>query len=180
MLYLFLAEGFEELEAIAPLDLLRRANINVETVGLGGRVVTGSHGIAITCDAVANDDWTPGNAFQGVILPGGPGHAKLAESPAVLAAIRRADSEGKLLAAICAAPSILGTLGCLRGRRAACFPGYEGSLLGAEICFDPVVWDDNVITARGAGAAVMFGLALVGYMRSPTEAERIEKVIQCP
>lgn len=179
MLYLFLAEGFEELEAIAPLDLLRRANVDVATVGLGGRTVTGSHGIAVTCDMEASE-WTPGDAFEGVILPGGPGHVHLKESPAVLEAIQLAAARGKLLAAICAAPSILGEMGLLQGRKAACFPGYEEKLLGAEVVFDPAVRDGNAVTSRGAGTAIDFGLALVAYMRSPKEAERIEKVIQCP
>ena len=179
MLYLFLAEGFEELEAIAPLDLLRRANVDVTTVGLGGRVVTGSHGIAVTCDADASA-WAPDDAFEGVILPGGPGHVRLKESPAVMEAIRLAAAQGKLLAAICAAPSILGEMGLLKGRKAACFPGYEDKLLGAKVVYEPVVQDGNIVTSRGAGTAVAFGLALVAYMRSPEEAERIEKVIQCP
>jgi 4-methyl-5(b-hydroxyethyl)-thiazole monophosphate biosynthesis len=177
MLYLFLAEGFEELEAVAPLDLLRRAGIAVRTVGLGGRTVVGAHGIPVVCDETAAE-WTPGDDFAGVILPGGPGHAALAESPAVLAALRLAAEEGKLLAAICAAPSIPGALGYLQGRKAVCFPGYEAQLRGAEIRFDPVVRDGNIVTSRGAGTAVAFGLALVAYLRSPEEAAQLERTIQ--
>ncbi|MDR3313775.1 MAG: DJ-1/PfpI family protein [Oscillospiraceae bacterium] len=177
MLYLFLAEGFEELEAIAPLDLLRRAGVAVRTVGVGGRTVTGAHGLPVTCDEDAAA-WEPDGSFAGVILPGGPGYAALAESPAVLAAIRLAEEQGKLLAAICAAPAILGARGCLQGRRAVCFPGYEAQLLGAEVSLDPVMRDGNIITARGAGVAVAFGLALVAYLRSPEEAARIERAIQ--
>ena len=171
MIYEFLTDGFEELEATAPLDILRRAGVDVRTVGIGGKTVTGSHGIAITCDITPEE--IDSQACNGVILPGGPGHTRLAESPAVLELLRVAAGRGALLAAICAAPSILGLNGYLRGRRACCYPGYEDKLLGAQVSYDPVVTDGSVITSRGAGTAVLFGLALAEYLVSPEKAAQI-------
>ncbi|MCL1952976.1 MAG: DJ-1/PfpI family protein, partial [Oscillospiraceae bacterium] len=113
------------------------------------------------------------------ILPGGPGRAALAESFAVLELLRIAAERGALLAAICGSPPILGQQGYLRDRKACCFPGYEDQLLGAEISYDPVVVDGNVITSRGAGTAVLFGLALVEYLVSPEKAREIAAQIQC-
>ena len=173
----FFVEGFEEMEAVAPLDLLRRAGIEVRSVGVGGRVVTGSHGIAVTCDITADE--VDMRDMEGVILPGGPGHAKLGESVAVLACIEYAAQQGLLLAAICAAPSILGKNGYLKGRRACCYPGYEKYLAGAAVVYDPVVCDGNVITSRGAGTATEFALEIIAYLASPEKAEGIAAQIQC-
>ena len=177
MIYLFLADGFEELEAIAPLDILRRAGVEVRTVGIHGKTATGSHGIAVTCDITIEK--ADAQACAGVILPGGPGHVMLAESFAVLNLLRVAAERGALLAAICAAPGILGQNGYLRGRKACCYPGYEDKLTGAQVCYDPIVIDGNVITSRGAGTAVAFGLALVEYLVSPEKAREIAAQIQC-
>lgn len=177
MLYLFLTDGVEELEAIAPLDILRRAGVAVQTVGIGGKTVTGSHGIAIACDIAPHEMDMP--ACEGVILPGGPGRARLAESEAVRDALAAAAAKGGLLAAICGSPPILGRLGYLRGRRACCYGGLEDGLAGAEICYDPVVTDGNVITSRGAGTAVAFGLAMVEYLISPEKAREVAAQIQC-
>ncbi|MCL2106584.1 MAG: DJ-1/PfpI family protein [Oscillospiraceae bacterium] len=178
MLYMFLAEGFEEAEAIVPLDLLRRAEADVRTVGVDGIYVTGSHNITVKCDITS--DGIDLEKIDGVILPGGPGHRRLGESPAVLEALRVADKEKKWLAAICAAPSILGQNGYLKGRKACCHPGFEERLLGAALSDEPVVRDGRVITSRGAGTAVAFGLALVSAIVSPEKALEIERMIQCP
>ena len=177
MIYEFLADGFEELEAIAPLDILRRAGLKVQTVGIGGKTAVGSHGIAIICDITV--DRIDAQACEGVILPGGPGHTRLAESFAVLELLRVAAQRGALLAAICAAPSVLGQQGYLRDKKACCYPGYEDKLSGAQVCYDPVVADGNVITSRGAGTAVAFGLALVEYLVSPEKAREIAAQVQC-
>lgn len=177
MIYEFLAEGVEELEAIAPLDILRRAGVEVQTVGIGGRTVTGSHGIAIQCDIVP--DKIDIAACRGVILPGGPGRSKLAKSPEALELLRSVSARGGLIAAICGAPEILGQLGLLEGKRACCFPGSEKDLVGAHICYDPVVVDGNIITSRGAGTAILFALALVKYLVSPEKAKEIAAQIQC-
>lgn len=178
MIYELLADGFEELEAIAPLDLLRRAGVAVATVGIGAKTVTGSHGVTLTCDLT--DSEIDPSACEGVILPGGPGHVRLAASPAVLALLEAVAARGDLLAAICAAPSILGENGYLQGKRACCFPGFEDRLLGAEVLFDPVVTDGNVITSRGAGTALPFALAMIEWLCSPEDARRVAGEIQCP
>ena len=177
MIYEFFAEGFEELEAIAPLDLLRRAGVPVQSVAVGeSKTITGSHGIAITCDLPASE--LDMSSLTGVILPGGPGHKLLAASPVVKEALAIASEQNGLLAAICAAPSVLGKYGYLEGKRACCFPGFEESLSGASISYDPVVRDGNVITSRGAGTAAGFALELVAYLISPEKAQEISAQIQ--
>jgi len=178
MIYEFLAEGFEEMEAIAPLDILRRAGIQVQSVSVGGRVVTGSHGIAITCDITLEE--MDREACEGVILPGGPGRANLAVSPDVLELLKRVTEKDGMIAAICGAPEILGLHGYLEGKRACCFPGSEKDLVGAQVLYDPVVVDGNVITSRGAGTATLFALALVEYLVSTEKAKEIAAQIQCP
>ena len=178
MIYEFLAEGFEELEAIAPLDILRRAGVEVQAVGVGGRVVTGSHGIAVTCDITVDE--MDREACEGLILPGGPGRINLAASPDVLEMLKRVSAKGGMIAAICGAPELLGLHGCLEGKRACCFPGSEKDLFGAQVLYDPVVIDGNIITSRGAGTAILFALALVEFLVSPEKAKEIAKQIQCP
>ena len=184
MIYILLADGFEEMEAIAPIDLLRRvgaapcAGVDLRTVGVGTRTVTGSHGIPIACDITLDE--VNQDAIEGIILPGGPGHTRLAESSAVQELVSIAARNKKLLAAICAAPSILGLWGYLKGRRACCYPGYEDKLTGAQVVYDPVVTDGNVITSRGAGTATQFALALAEYLATPQKAAEIAAQIQCP
>jgi len=177
MIYEFFAEGFEELEAVAPLDLLRRAGVPVRSVALGdNKTVTGSHGIAVTCDLTeAELDML---SVSGVILPGGPGHKLLAASPCVKAALETAAAKNGLLAAICAAPSILGRYGYLNGKRACCFPGFEEKLIGARISYEPAIRDGNAITSRGAGTAIEFALALIAFLCSKEKADEIAAQIQ--
>lgn len=160
MLYLFLAEGFEEVEAIATLDVLRRAGISVKTVGITGNPVTGSHGVSVTPDLTALEA-VPTEALKGVILPGGmPGTKNLEASSTVRELLQYASDHDLLIAAICAAPSVLGHLGYLRGKRATCFPGFEPELLGATPTQESVTEDGNIITGKGAGAAHLFGEAI--------------------
>ena len=132
MVYLFLANGFEEIEALCPLDLLRRAGVAVTTVGVGGETVLGAHGIPVVADipeAMYRD-----SSPEMIILPGGmPGSENLDKSRTVDAALRAAVNTGAYVGAICAAPMVLGRRGYLRGRRAICFPGFENELTGAEI-----------------------------------------------
>lgn len=160
MLYIYLAEGFEEVEALATLDVLRRAGVAVKTVGVTGPVVTGSHGVPVTADlpladAVLNED------LNGVILPGGmPGTKNLEASSTVRDLLQYASDKGLLIAAICAAPSVLGHLGYLEGKEATCFPGFEPELHGAIPTGKSVTEDGNIITGKGAGAAHLFGEAI--------------------
>ena len=163
MLYILLADGFEETEMIAPLDILRRADVLVQTVGITGKRVTGAHGIEITADITAEqvviDD------ACGVILPGGmPGTLNLQNNNFVQELISHCNKEKKLLGAICAAPMILGELGILADKKATCFPGFEETLKGAEIVNAPSVRDGNIITSRGAGSALEFGAEIVDFI----------------
>jgi len=169
MIYLFLAEGFEEVEAITPLDMLRRVGIPVTTVGVGGQVVKGAHDICITADIT--EDQVDFDVMSGVILPGGmPGTKNLEASNTVQKAIDHCAVNKDLLAAICAAPSILGHKGLLDGKKATCFPGFEGECLGAKIQAKAAVTDGNIITARGAGCAMTFGGAIVSYLKQDSVA----------
>ena len=161
--YILLAEGFEEVEAIVPYDILHRARVDVQMVSVTGQpVVTSSHGVPVTASlAIATADLSDGDM---IFLPGGS--LRLRDSEEALDAVRRYDAAGKWIAAICAAPMILGQMGLLRGRKATCFPGFEQDLLGAEFQRKTVVRDGHIITACGAGAAFAIGremaAALVG------------------
>ena len=179
MVYVFLAEGFEEMEAIAPIDLLRRAGCAVQTVAVGtSRTVTGSHGIPLTADITAAEVTTVG--LEAVILPGGmPGTLHLEADVTVQTMIDHAVSEDLVLGAICAAPSILGHKGLLDGKHAVCFPGFEETLAGAVIESAPAVIDGRFVTAKGAGAATEFALALVSLLVSPDKARELREGIQC-
>ena len=159
MIYVFLANGFEEVEALTPVDVLRRLGCEVKTVGVGGRVITGSHGVPVTADLEEKDVVTDG--VEMVILPGGmPGTLNLEKSPVVRAAVEAAAQDGAWVAAICAAPSVLGHLGLLEGHTATCYPGFEQELKGARTTGEPVEVSGHFVTGRGAGAAMAFALRL--------------------
>lgn len=178
MIYCFLADGFEETEALAPVDILRRAKLPVTTVGVGGPVIRGSHDIYVQAD-ITIDEFEPDPDMLGVILPGGmPGTRNLDADETVREAVRYCDSRGLLVCAICAAPSVLGHLGVLKGRKATCFPGFEGELTGAEYTGEKVVRDGNVITAKGAGCALDFGLAIAAAALDDETAEKIAAAMQ--
>ncbi len=172
MIYVFLANGFEETEAIAPIDLLRRSGKKVITLGIGDNIITSSHGVTVVTDTAAQE--APLNdELEMIILPGGmPGTLNLEASPYVQAAIDFCVSHSIYIGAICAAPSILGHKGLLTGRKAVCYQGFEDQLNGAEICDTPVAEDGIFITARGAGAAIDFGLKLVEKAVSEAESKR--------
>lgn len=178
MVYLFLADGFETIEALAVVDMLRRAKIDVLTVGVTGKTVMSSHNIEVTADITA-DEFTP-QELEAVVLPGGmPGTLKLEASPVVQQAIDYAADNSKYICAICAAPSVLGHKGLLKGREAICFPGFEDALTGAVISDSFVVTDGNFITAKGAGVAVDFGLEIVAALRGREASDKIRETIQC-
>ena len=174
MVYMFLADGFEEIEALCPLDLLRRANIEVKTVGIGSGTVTGAHGISVLAD-MADSELSDFCADM-IILPGGmPGTLNLDASDTVHKAIDAALRNDSYIAAICAAPMILGARGILCGKEAICYPGFEEKLDGAKISSKRVVVDGKIITAAGMGVALDFGLELVALLCGKEKANTLRK-----
>lgn len=175
--YVFLADGFEEIEGLTVVDILRRAQIDTAMVSVTGTgTVTGSHGIQIAADMLFEEaDYGEGAAF---VLPGGmPGTNHLAAHEGLAEVLKAAAAQGKLVAAICAAPSVLGGLGILKGRRAACYPGFEEKLEGAQVTMEPVEVSGNVITSRGMGTAIPFALALTARLRDQKTADDLAKGI---
>ena len=179
MVYLFLADGFEEIEALTPTDLLRRAGVTVTTVGVTGKTVVGSHGIPVTADvtaAEAEDMLSRGIVPTMVILPGGmPGSKNLDESETVETFLQSAISADAYIAAICEAPMILGKRGLLNGKRAVCYPGFESYLKGASVRTSPCVRDGKIITGRAMGAATEFALMLVTALCGADKAKEIRE-----
>lgn len=181
MVYMFLAEGFEEIEALCPLDLLRRAGVKVVTVGVGGKVIRGSHGIEVIADITTYEAMAllSKNPADMVILPGGmPGTLNLQADETVNAFISFAKDNDKYLAAICAAPSILGELHLLCGKEATCYPGFEDKLHGAKISDKKVANDGKIITAKGMGVSLEFGLTLVGVLCGKQKADELFAAVQ--
>lgn len=178
MVYCFLADGFEEVEAIAPVDMLRRAGVEVKTVGVTGEIISSSHNIKVVPD-IALSEVILDEKLEAVILPGGlPGATNLEESAEVQKAIDFANVNDKYICAICAAPQILGHKGILKGKEAIAYPGFETELVGAKISDEYVVLDGNIITAKGAGVATEFGLKIVSALVGGDTAEKIGKAIQ--
>lgn len=179
MVYVFLATGFEEVEALAPIDILRRANVDVQLVSVTGeRIVKGSHNIEIVSDLLFEDaDFTEGELF---VLPGGmPGTLNLEAHSGLAEILKSAYHAGKLIAAICAAPMVFGKLGLLNGHKATCYPSFEEYLSGAEFSTERVVVSDNVITSRGAGTAMEFGLSLVEKLKGAGDAKKLAEGMLC-
>ena len=176
MIYVFLAGGFEEIEAVTAIDILRRAGLDVLTAGVPYREVAGSHGIRLVADIGAAD--VSFDDMRAIVLPGGmPGTINLEKSETVASAISHMAKTGGLIAAICAAPSILGRMGLLRGKRAVCFPGYEKELTGAVICDEAVCRDGNIITGKAAGASAEFALAVVSALAGEDKARSVWSAI---
>lgn len=177
MIYMFLADGFEEVEALCPLDLLRRAGLSVKTVGINKKEIVGAHNITVLSD-ITSDEYKllDKTNTDMIFLPGGmPGTLNLAKSPEVVSAINHASENGKYIAAICAAPSILGDMGLLVSKEAICYPGFEGRLTGAVISNKKVVKDHNIITAAGMGVAYEMGILLVEILCGKEKAEELRR-----
>lgn len=175
MVYVFLAEGFEETEAVVTIDILRRGYADVKTVSISGdKSVTGAHGITLMADiAISEVKKADAEAF---ILPGGmPGTTNLAESEEVKELLLYGNENDKLICAICAAPSVLGKLGILKGKRAVCYPGFEDYLDGAKVYEVPVMHDGNIITSRGAGTAHLFAVEILTALKGDLVAEPVVK-----
>jgi 4-methyl-5(b-hydroxyethyl)-thiazole monophosphate biosynthesis len=173
----FLAPGFEECEALMTVDLLRRAQLDTTMYSIHNTdEVTGSHNITVKADKKLNE---LNELFDCVILPGGmPGTKYLMESKEVNALVVEHFNQNRLVAAICAAPSVLGELQLLQGKKATCFPGFEDQLHGAEVLNQKAVADGNIITAKGLGAAVDFAHAIISYLINSKTADQVVKTIQ--
>lgn len=177
MVYMLLGTGFEEMEAIAPLDLLRRAGVEIQTVGLNGKIIYGSHNIGIEADIeIGQLDPT---ALEMVIIPGGLGGvASIRASEAAMNTLKFAADNGKFVAAICAGPTVLADLGITEGKYATCYPGCEGGMGKAHMVTDAAaVRDGMIITGTSAGCAIPFGLKLIEALKGPEEAEKIARQI---
>ena len=178
MAYVFLAEGFEEVEALTPVDILRRGGVTVKTVGIGAKTVTGSHGIPVVCD-IAEEDVIP-EEIDLMVLPGGiPGTPNLGASLTIQEGLAYAAQEDLWVGAICAAPSVLGENGLLHGRKYTCYPGFEidekyhGTYTAA-----PLQQDGKIVTANGAGNAMTFALYLLAALQGEEKALEVARSIQ--
>ena len=178
MNYLFLADGFEEIEAITVIDMLRRAGIPLATVSITDNVeVAGAHDIIVHADATLPSISV--NEYSALILPGGePGTTHLEGCVPLATLLTHQYQNGALLAAICAAPRVLGGLDILDGHRATCFPGVESGLGKAIFTGEAVVTDDNIITAKGAGTAIAFAHAIIQYLRGNECADAVTAKMQ--
>ncbi len=179
MIYCFLANGFEEMEALCPVDILRRGECDVLTVGVGEEIITGSHGISVYTDITAAEIELD-DKLEMIILPGGmPGTLNLESNLYVQKAIDFCVQKGKYIAAICAAPSILGHKGLLKDKEAICFPGFEEQLDCKKLSDDFICVDGSVITAKGAGVAQEFGLKLLELLKGTNAAQAMKASLQC-
>lgn len=172
--YIHFADGFEEIEAIAPVDILRRAGCDVTMISVTGKKeVTSSRGIKIIVDKLFEE--VNYSEADMLVLPGGmPGSKNLDEHTRLRNALLDANKAGKWLAAICAAPMVLGHLDLLKGKKATCFPGTETELFGASFTGKALERDGNIITSKGAGTAIQFGLALVEALAGKDKAGEIK------
>ena len=171
--FIFLAEGFEETEAVATIDVMLRGELDVMSVSITGNLlVTGAHGIAVSAGTLfEKTDISSGDML---ILPGGmPGAANLNAHAGLKNALEQYATSGKKIAAICAAPLVLGGLGLLQGKKATAYPGYESTLKGATYVNSPVVKDGNIITGQGPGFALQFGLAIVEELQGKAKADEV-------
>lgn len=175
---IFMAEGCEMIEGLAVVDVVRRTGeMEIITIAIGDiKEVTSSHNVTFLADALISD--VNFDELDGIVLPGGmPGTLNLLANETVNAVVRKFAEEGKLVAAICAAPSVLGAAGILEGRHATCHPGFEEKLIGATCLEDAVVIDGHIVTSRGMGTAVDFGLAIVWLMLDDEAVEKVKKAI---
>lgn len=175
--YIFLAEGFEEAEAMIPVDILRRADIEIDTVSVTGeKIVTSSHRVPVVADKLFSEITVKADDY--LILPGGmPGTTHLMAHEGLNLLIKKHYDAGNEVAAICAAPSVLGKLGILEGKEAIVFPGFEHNLLGATISTKSVVKSDNVITGKGMGVAIPFALKIVETIKGKETADKVKNAI---
>ena len=176
MILVLLADGFEEIEALTPVDMLRRAGLDVKTVGMNGKIVCGSHKIPVICDMTPDE--VKKDEVSLVVFPGGmPGSLNLDAHPFTDEIIESLHKNGGRLAAICAAPLVLGRRGLLEGKRATCYPGFENELKGAVPSSDKVVTDGNITTSRGMGTALEFSKELISLLLGKAKADELSAAI---
>lgn len=175
--FTFLTEGFELVEALAVVDVLRRAGVDVVTVSImDKKTVMSAQRVEVTADTMfADNDYDKADVL---FLPGGPGTKGLEAHAGLVEVLKKHYSAGKLLAAICAAPSVFGHLGFLEGKKATCFPGFEGELKGAQFVSERVADEGNIVTSRGMGTAIDLGLCLAGKLVSEKAADMLAHSIQ--
>ena len=176
MIAVLLADGFEDIEALTPEDMLRRAGLEVLTVGITSKIAVGAHGISVICDKLPEE--IDLDMISTVILPGGmPGSLNLDASAFTDEILKSVNARGGRIAAICAAPLVLGRRGLLEGRRATCYPGFENELVGATVTDEPVITDGNITTARGMGVALEFSKELISLLVAKEKAEELSSAI---
>lgn len=176
MIAVLLADGFEEIEALTPVDMLRRAGLEVLTVGITSKIAVGAHGISVICDKLPEE--IDLDMISTVILPGGmPGSLNLDASAFTDEILKSVNARGGRIAAICAAPLVLGRRGLLEGKRATCYPGFENELVGATVTDEPVITDGNITTARGMGVALEFSKELISLLVTKEKAEELSSAI---
>ena len=172
MIYLFLADGFEEIEALVPLDLLRRAGIKVKTVGIGSATPTGSHKLTVMSE-ISEETFFPDNDIEAILLPGGSvGAANLENSDTVKQAIRLASDKDITVAAICAAPAILARAGLLNNKKATVYPSLKNEL-GDSYADEEIVYDAPFLTAKAAGVTESFALKLIEIIKGKKASEKV-------
>ncbi len=170
-----LADGFEEIEALTVVDIIRRANITCDMFSVSSMEVKGAHDIVVKVDKLISEEV---KEYDVIVLPGGmPGATNLRDNEEVIGLVKWFNDNKKIVAAICAAPMILGELGLLKGKKATCYPGFEDKLTEAEVCTDRVVRDGNITTSRGLGTAIPFALELISQLYGKEKAEEIKKSV---
>ncbi len=176
MVYVLFVDGFEDIEALEPVDIMRRAGIGVKTVGVMGECATSSHDVTIKTDILIDD--VDVNDMEMLVLPGGPGHTNLDESDKVHNLITYALENDIFIAAICASPSILGKRGILDGKKYTCFPGFEKYATNGIFTGEKATLDGKILTGKGAGAASDFGFKMVELLKSKDIAANLKKEMQ--
>lgn len=176
MVYILLTDGFEDIEALEVLDILRRAGINAKTVGVFDKKATSSHNVTVLCDIGIGE--VVKSEMEMLILPGGPGHTEYEKSDAAIELINYANENGKYIATICAAPSVIGKMGLLDGKKFTCYPGFEKFCTGGIFTGEKAVRDGRFITGKGPGAASEFGFMLAGILKGEETAEKVKKDMQ--
>jgi len=176
MIYMLLTDGFEDIEALETLDIIRRAGLPIKTVGIENEYVTTSHNLTVKSDTIFYKENFAD--MEMLILPGGPGHTAFNESEKVQNLIRKADENECYIAAICASPSVIGKMGLLNKKRYTCFPGYENMIVGGIYSPEKAVVDGRFITAKGAGASSDFGFAIVEILKGKDFAKELKSKMQ--